>query len=107
MKYLFFFFTLFFSLNTYAQTDSLSSNKGFVIKGAKNNQPLLVVDGYALNTDTEQEYQKQVNKINPDNIEKVEVLKGDTPNISAMYGARGANGVILITTKKKKKEKDK
>ncbi len=39
-----------------------------------------------------------LNTINPDDIESVNVLKG--PTAAALYGARGANGVILIVTKK-------
>jgi iron complex outermembrane receptor protein len=39
-----------------------------------------------------------LNSINPDDIESINVLKG--PTAAALYGARGANGVILIVTKK-------
>lgn len=38
-----------------------------------------------------------IQDINPDDIESISVLKG--PNAAALYGSRGANGVILITTK--------
>lgn len=48
--------------------------------------PLTVVDGQPSNV-----------PVNPGDIESVEVLKG--PSATAIYGARGANGVILITTK--------
>ena len=41
--------------------------------------------------------------INPEDVESMTVLKG--PNASALYGARGSNGVILITTKSGKKKK--
>lgn len=41
-----------------------------------------------------------ISAINPDDIETVNVLKG--PNASILYGSQGANGVILITTKKGK-----
>src|SRR6202012_522318 len=39
-----------------------------------------------------------INLINPEDIEDMSVLKG--PAAAALYGGRGANGVILITTKK-------
>ena len=39
-----------------------------------------------------------INSLNPDDIESIDVLKG--PTAAALYGARGANGVILIVTKK-------
>src|SRR5690606_34579428 len=39
-----------------------------------------------------------ISAINPDDIDKISVLKG--PSASALYGARAANGVILITTKR-------
>ena len=53
-----------------------------------NSDPLYVVDGVA--TDN-------INSINPNDIESIEVLKDASS--SAIYGSRGANGVVLITTK--------
>ena len=44
-----------------------------------------------------------LNSLNPDDIESIDVLKG--PTAAALYGARGANGVILIVTKKGNKKK--
>ena len=49
----------------------------------------------------EVDYGNAINDINPDNIESVSILKG--PSAAALYGSRGANGVVLITTKKGKK----
>ncbi|UKJ07670.1 SusC/RagA family TonB-linked outer membrane protein [Solitalea lacus] len=76
-----------------------------------NNQPLIVVDGAIMdnkpldqsNTNssdlsTQKDWGNYLSYLNMDNIENVSVLKG--PNAAALYGARGANGVILITTKK-------
>jgi len=67
-----------------------------------NNQPLFVIDGVPLvNTSGESgdlDYGNIANRINPDEIENIEVLKG--ANASALYGSDAANGVILITTKK-------
>lgn len=70
------------------------------------NSPLFVVDGIPINNRTvsnrsegnlETDYGNGAQDINPDDIESINVLKG--PNATALYGSRGANGVILITTK--------
>ncbi len=55
--------------------------------------PLIVLDGIP--------YDGSYNSINPHDVESVTVLKDAASN--ALYGARGANGVIMITTKKAKK----
>ena len=55
-----------------------------------NNDPLIVVDGMA--------YGGSVNDINPDNIASVDILKD--ASATAIFGSRGANGVIIITTKR-------
>jgi TonB-linked SusC/RagA family outer membrane protein len=60
-----------------------------------NNSPLIVVDGVANRLGG-------LERINPDDIESVSVLKDAS---AAIYGAQAANGVILITTKKGKKNK--
>lgn len=57
-----------------------------------DNNPLYVVDGQFL---------ESLNNINPNDIEKLEVLKDAAA--TAIYGSRGSNGVILITTKMAKK----
>ncbi len=70
-----------------------------------DNKPLFVVDGIPIDNQTLDEpnsfngfdYGDGIGNINPDNIASVSVLKG--PSAAALYGARGANGVILITTK--------
>jgi TonB-linked SusC/RagA family outer membrane protein len=56
------------------------------------NEPLFVVDGFPGAGD--------LNSINPSDIESVEILKD--ASATAIYGSRGANGVVLITTKKGK-----
>lgn len=72
-----------------------------------NNQPLWVVDGVPIdNTDSNGQvgnldYGNNAADLNPDDIENIEVLKG--PNAAALYGAKAANGAILVTTKKGKK----
>ncbi|MCG8310123.1 MAG: TonB-dependent receptor [Cytophagales bacterium] len=55
-----------------------------------SNEPLYVIDGFIGGGD--------LNSINPADIESIEILKD--ASATAIYGARGANGVILITTKK-------
>lgn len=76
-------------------SSSGSPGSGFnvLIRGVSSNgsnQPLFIVDGYEGN----------LNSINPDDIESLTVLKDAQ---AAIYGVKGANGVILITTKKGKK----
>ena len=60
-----------------------------------NNEPLYVIDGFIVGTGF------NLNNLNVNDIESIEVLK-DAVSIS-IYGTRGANGVILITTKDGKK----
>jgi TonB-linked SusC/RagA family outer membrane protein len=55
-----------------------------------SNEPLFVVDGFPGAGD--------LNTINPQDIESIEILKDASS--TAIYGSRGANGVVLITTKK-------
>lgn len=58
-----------------------------------SNDPLIVLDGVP--------YNETISSINPGDIESIDVLKDASS--TAIYGARGANGVILITTKQAKK----
>lgn len=62
------------------------------IRGSRSvlgdNEPLILVDGLEMS---------DVSSISPDTIDSIEVLKDAS---TAIYGARGANGVILITLKK-------
>lgn len=58
-----------------------------------NNEPLIVVDGMPL-----QQRADALSGVNPSDIQKIEVLK-DAASL-AQYGSRGANGVVLITTKR-------
>ncbi len=76
-----------------------------------SNQPLYVIDGVPITNRGmssggmwgEIDYGDGIGGINPEDVESMTVLKG--PNASALYGSRGANGVILITTKSGKKKK--
>ena len=69
------------------------SGLSFSIRGNRSlnasNAPLIIVDGVPYGTDID---------INPNVIESMEILKDASS--TAIYGSRGANGVILITTKK-------
>uniref|UniRef100_UPI003D7FBF96 SusC/RagA family TonB-linked outer membrane protein n=1 Tax=Pedobacter sp. TaxID=1411316 RepID=UPI003D7FBF96 len=70
-----------------------------------NSQPLYVVDGVPIDNQNigaasstgGTDYGDGISNINPDDIATISVLKG--PNAAALYGQRGSNGVILITTK--------
>ncbi len=54
-----------------------------------SNEPLILVDGMETS---------DISNLTPDMVERVDVLKDASS--TAIYGARGANGVILITTRK-------
>ena len=84
-----------------------------VIRGAGSvnagNQPLYVIDGFPINNSTVEPgsgdrynmgSRNPLNSINPNDIESIEILKDAAS--TAIYGARAANGVILITTKRGK-----
>ena len=69
-----------------------------------NNRPLFVIDGvpmsagYNSNNNATKDGGDALADINPEDIESISVLKG--AGAAAVYGSRGANGVILINTKK-------
>lgn len=69
-----------------------------------SNDPLIVVDGLPLNDprDTDNGSRSILSAINPNDIESFSILKD--ASAAAIYGNRGANGVIIITTKKGKKK---
>ncbi|OYX23657.1 MAG: SusC/RagA family TonB-linked outer membrane protein [Algoriphagus sp. 32-45-6] len=64
-----------------------------------SNEPLYVVDGFPLDTDG------QPSNLNPNDIESIQVLKDASS--TAIYGSRGSNGVVVITTKRGKSGKPK
>lgn len=76
------------------------STPNFTIRGERSltasNAPLILVDGIDYGTSLD---------INPTDIESIEVLKDASS--TAIYGTRGANGIIMITTKKGKEGKSK
>lgn len=76
------------------------------------NQPLFIVDGVPYASDPlsvnasstiTPSTTSPLNSLNPDQIQSIEVLKD--ADATAIYGSRGANGVVLITTKKAKSGK--
>jgi TonB-linked SusC/RagA family outer membrane protein len=71
------------------------TSSNIVIRGnnsvTQDNSPLYVIDGFPIDNPNN-------NVLNPDEIESIEVLKD--ASATAIYGSRGANGVIIITTKK-------
>ncbi len=65
--------------------------------------PLYVIDGFVLDNSTTGVANNPLNFINPQDIENIDVLKD--ASAAAIYGARAANGVIVITTKRGKEGK--
>ena len=71
-----------------------------------SNQPLIIVDGVEFNSSVSNmdgdfwngiSATSRLNDIDPNTIEKIQVLKGLSQTM--IYGEKGRNGVILITTK--------
>ncbi|RZK97947.1 MAG: SusC/RagA family TonB-linked outer membrane protein, partial [Hymenobacter sp.] len=83
-------------VNISSASNSPGQNPVIRIRGnrsfAGSNDPLLVVDGIP--------YDGNLNDLNPDDVTSLEVLKDASS--TAIYGARGANGVILISTRRGK-----
>jgi len=83
-------------VNVVSQSGAPGSGIDVRIRGVgtiNNTSPLYVVDGVPL-------FGSGVQNLNPDNIESIEVLKD--ASTASIYGARAANGVVLITTKRGK-----
>ena len=66
-----------------------------------SNDPLIVVDGVPLDNAGIKGFPNGLGMINPQDIESFNVLKD--ASAAALYGSRGSNGVIIITTKKGKR----
>ena len=97
-------------------TGAPGSGLTFLIRGASSisgsNQPLIILDGYPIESENssvtpttgannwtaDMPRSNPLANLNPNDIESIEVLK-DASSI-AIYGSRGANGVVIITTKK-------
>ena len=68
-----------------------------------NNEPLYVIDGFPLEVSRQNDNGgfstgNPLDNLNPNDIESIQVLKD--ASAAAIYGSRGSNGVVLITTKK-------
>jgi len=92
------------------------SNFSVLLRGKNSiqngNSPLYIIDGVPFLTDADRLTQfngtntgSPFNTISPDDIQSIEILKD--ADATAIYGSRGANGVILITTKSGKPGKTK
>ena len=98
-----------------SQTDgSPGAGTTITVRGANSfttsSEPLYIVDGIPYNNDNPSQVpasaanentnqqQNPLSFLNPNDIEKIEVLKD--ASATAIYGSRGANGVVIITTKK-------
>ncbi|HEX6915271.1 MAG TPA: SusC/RagA family TonB-linked outer membrane protein, partial [Chitinophagaceae bacterium] len=95
------------------QANTMGGSTNVVIRGNKtissSNQPLFVIDGVPVDNSQVRsgsqstgrggyDYGSAIQDINPDDIESITVLKGAAS--TALYGSRGGNGVVMITTKK-------
>lgn len=86
----------------------VQSSPSIIIRGAKSlsksNQPIFVIDGMVIENNTYDadalDYGSQLKNLNPDDYESITVLKGAAA--TSLYGTRGANGAIVITSKKGK-----
>lgn len=103
-------------------TGALGGGMSFSIRGANSmsgdNQPLIVIDGYPVESGqvnvmlgAESSFPADVpgvnalSMLNPNDIESIEILKDASS--TAIYGSRGANGVVLVTTKRGKEGREK
>ncbi len=88
---------------------TIGSSARFRIRGASSlslsNDPLLIVDGVRVDNNSASstigvggQTPSRFNDINPEDIEKIDIIKG--PAAGALFGTAAANGVIQITTKK-------
>lgn len=79
-------------VNIFTNSGAPSGSNRVVIRGTgslnASTDPLFIVDGVAM--------ENGINYLNPNDIESIEVLKD--ASATAIYGARGANGVIMVTT---------
>jgi len=104
-------------------TGALGGGMTFAIRGANsvsgNNQPLVVIDGYPVESGTQsinigngdgsisgdQPGLNVLSMLNPNDVESIEILKD--ASATAIYGSRGANGVVMVTTKRGKDGREK
>ena len=70
---------------------------GVIVSGSSGKLTGNKGSGSYLDSDSPTDFGSSLNDINPEDIESVTILKG--PGAAALYGSRGANGAIMITTK--------
>lgn len=91
-------------VNVTSASGEPGSTQGITIRGPggvrTGSTPLFVLDGFALDNSSTGGAINPLTFLNPQDIESIDVLKD--ASATAIYGARGANGVVLITTKKGK-----
>ncbi|MDC3253367.1 TonB-dependent receptor [bacterium] len=107
-------------LSILTASGSAVSSSRIVLRGESSldvdkNQPLIVIDGVLISnryigigsnptsSDLPIDYGNSLNDLNPDDYASVTVLKG--PKAAALYGERGSNGALIITTKSGKNTK--
>lgn len=103
-----------------SRNTNFGGSTNVVIRGNKsltgNNQALWVIDGVPVDNSNSNttaqttgsggyDYGNSVSDINQEDIESINILKGAAA--TALYGSRAANGVVMVTTKKGKKEDNK
>ncbi|MCK5442210.1 MAG: SusC/RagA family TonB-linked outer membrane protein, partial [Maribacter sp.] len=91
-------------VNVTSSSGEPGSGQRIVIRGQGTIRagagPLFVLDGFPLGLAGTGSGGSPLNFINPDDIETIDILKD--ASATAIYGSRGANGVVIITTKKGK-----
>ena len=91
-------------VNVTSSSGAPGSGQRIIIRGQgsirQGTGPLFVIDGFPVGLAGTGSGDSPLNFINPEDIESMDVLKD--ASATAIYGSRGANGVILITTKKGK-----
>ncbi len=101
-------------VQVFSSTGTIGGGQRIRIRGSNSvslsNEPLYIVDGVRIDNRQGAGIQgslafgvggqapSPINDINPDEIADIQILKG--PSASAIYGTQGANGVILITTRR-------
>jgi len=111
-------------VNVISSSGTPGASSKIILRGSSNftgeNQPLIVIDGVPIDNTTSQPlagdypYNQDLSgvnesnralDINPEDVESISILKG--PAAAALYGERGGNGAIMITTKKGRYSKTK
>lgn len=91
-------------VNVVAASGEPGASQNITVRGPggvrTGNSPLFVIDGVVIDNSSTGGSSNPLSFINPQDIESIDVLKD--ASATAIYGSRGANGVILVTTKKGK-----